>query len=217
MPVQLLMIQVRTIMMEELSELAPVADKVGDVEVSEGNIKAADGSVIAEATVDLAIRYAATTALATRVKGVTATSPDDGKSTYGRIQITLPEGWGPQGRTDDDDNPATPVVDDPATTDINEATDIIYTKYQSSEPNATYLSVDKSRAVDLAVGPDGKANDADRNPVALTATRDVDTTASNNTDTGWVIWVDVDNMARRQYVTLTINNLKAPELMITSY
>ena len=146
-----------------------VATKTGHVEIRPTSIPAED-------TVDLEIEYTATTALAIRDTGPpVATLAEDGKSTYGRIQITLPEGWGPQGYTDDDSNTA--VMDDPATTDINEATDIIYTQYQLDNPEATYLSTEESRAVQLAVGTDGDLEGPrpDRNPVALTATRDITT------------------------------------------
>ena len=185
----------------------------GDVATKTGHVEITPTSIPAEDTIDLEVEYTATTALAMRATGVGVTKYEDGKSTYGRIQITLPKGWGPQGYTDDGGDPG--VVDNMATTDIDEETDIIYTQPQSGEE--AYLSTEESSSVRLAVGTDGDLEGPrpDRNPVALTATRNVTLNGNGTdiaTDTGWVIWVDVDEMARWQYVTLTVNNLQAPVL-----
>jgi hypothetical protein len=56
-----------------------------------GEVTVSPGSVVAERTEDVKIRYTATNNLATPDPAATAT--DDMNSTYGRIQIMLPEGW----------------------------------------------------------------------------------------------------------------------------
>ena len=51
---------------------------------------------------------------------------------------------------------------------------------------------------------DGKANDENGNPFALTV--------SGTRAGGWIIWIDVDKMTSRQHATLTIKNLEVPKL-----
>ena len=87
-----------------------------------GEVTVSPGSVVAERTEDLKIRYTATNNLATRDPAATAT--DDMNSTYGRIQIALPEGWGP-------------VTDDGE----------IHLSRQTDNRDATYLELKKSSAV----------------------------------------------------------------------
>ncbi|RKU14344.1 hypothetical protein C6502_00555 [Candidatus Poribacteria bacterium] len=86
-----------------------------------GEVTVSPGSVVAERMEDLKIRYTATNNLATRDPAATAT--DDKSSTYGRIQIALPEGWGP---ADDGE---------------------IHLSRQTDNRNATYLEVKNSSAV----------------------------------------------------------------------
>ena len=163
-----------------------------------GDVVVSPESVSAEGTVDLTVRYTATNnnkGLAVPASGATAS--EDGKSTYGRIQITLPPTWGPRGTLTIGDQG--PVIGGPDGTESA----VIYEKRQP-EPQATYLSLVPSGGVILRKDG-GKANDADGNPVALTVTR--------ATDAGWVILIDVDKMTSRQHVTLTIKNLAVPELL----
>ena len=100
-----------------------------------GEVTVSPGSVVAEQAVDLKIRYTATNNLATRDPKATAT--DDMNSTYGRIQIKLPEGWGPA--TDDGE---------------------IHLSRQTDNRDATYLELKKSSAVILAGTPPGLTVDS---------------------------------------------------------
>ena len=86
-----------------------------------GSIIVTEGSVAAESMVDLKVRYIATDDLAMRDTDATAT--DDMDSTYGRIQITLPGGWGPESSSN------------------------IFLKRQTDDRDATYLSVAKTSSV----------------------------------------------------------------------
>ncbi len=93
-----------------------------------GEVAVTPGSVVAEATTDLKVRYTATNTLADPSDSDTATAGVQATS-FGRVQITLPVGWGP-------------------------ATDSgIHTKRQASDRDATYLNLRKSSgvtAVDLS-------------------------------------------------------------------
>ena len=86
-----------------------------------GNISVTEGSVAAESMENLKVRYIATDDLAT--PDPTATADDDMDSTYGRIQITLPQGWGPADSED------------------------IHLERQTNDRDATYLSVAKTSSV----------------------------------------------------------------------
>ena len=151
-----------------------VLESLGETTDTAGNVKVSPASVSAEGMVDLTVKYTATKHLAERNSKATAT--EDLDSTYGRIQITLPADWGPAGT--------------------------IYEKRQS-DPDATYLSLVPSGGVSLRKD-DGKANDANGNPFALTV--------GGTQATGWIIWIDVDRMTSRQHATLTIKNLEGPVL-----
>ena len=85
-----------------------------------GSVTVTPKEVFAESMVDLKVRYTATGTLA------------DGSSTYGRIRVQLPKGWGPEGDIE---------LERPVGT-----------------PNATYLSLAKSSGVTLKAvtgDPDG--------------------------------------------------------------
>ena len=104
-----------------------------------GEVVVTPGSMAAENTVDLKVRYTATNTLAdpsdsdTTTAGVQATS-------FGRVQITLPEGWGPA--TDDGE---------------------IYLARQTDNRDATYLSLRKSSGVThVALSEDSFELDGDR-------------------------------------------------------
>ena len=104
-----------------------------------GEVAVTPGSMAAENTVDLKVRYTATNTLAdpsdsdTVTAGVQATS-------FGRVQITLPEGWGPA--TDDGR---------------------IYLARQTDNRDATYLSLRKSSGVTyVALSEDSFEPDGDR-------------------------------------------------------
>ncbi len=91
-----------------------------------GEVTVSPGTVVAERTEDVKIRYTATNNLATRDPA--ATAADDKSSTYGRIQIKLPAGWGPAPNADGTDGE-------------------IHLSRQSSNRDATYLSWKQSSAV----------------------------------------------------------------------
>ena len=109
--------------------LAPLGGDAGTA----GYVKVSPPSVAAEGMVDLEVKYTATKHLAERKSG--ATTAEDGMSTYGRIQITLPPGWGP------DVMVATPPPG------------MIYEKPQS-DPKATSLDLDPSGGVTVRPGKD---------------------------------------------------------------
>ena len=88
-----------------------------------GGVAVSPGSVVAEQTADVKIRYTATNNLATPDPAATATDPMN--STYGRIQVTLPDGWGPA--TDDGE---------------------IFLSRQTDNRDATYLSLRTSSGVE---------------------------------------------------------------------
>ena len=87
-----------------------------------GEVAVTPGSMAAETTVDLKVRYTATNTLADPSDSDTVTAGVQPTS-FGRVQITLPEGWG-------------------AATDGG-----IYTERQASNRDATYLSLRKSSGV----------------------------------------------------------------------
>ena len=73
-----------------------------DDKQGEGKVKLLSKEVTAESTVDLQIRYTATSDLAVKDKGTTVTPvtpADNGNSTFGRVQFKLPPDWGPAGQT----------------------------------------------------------------------------------------------------------------------
>ena len=70
-------------------------DDLGGDDGSDGDVEILTPEVIAEDIVDLKIEYTATSDLAEIDPD--GTLADDGNSTYGRIQFTLPEDWGPRG------------------------------------------------------------------------------------------------------------------------
>ena len=178
-----------------VDELEPLDDPVGNVEVT-------PASVPAEGTVDLMVKYNATKGLAIRPSK--ATDAEDLDSTYGRIRITLPEGWGPDG--DGEDN-----LSDPNTVTTLTDNGMIYEKRQS-DSSKTYLSWTHSGGVVLRKD-DGKPNDAvTGNPFAISVIPTIDSDGGNVNDTGWQISIDVDKMVSRQHLTLTINNLEVPKL-----
>ena len=112
----------------------------------------------AEGTVDLMVKYTATKGLAIRPSK--ATDAEDLDSTYGRIQITLPEGWGPDGDGADD------KTDDPDAVNQDVDDGMIYEKRQS-DSSKTYLSWTHSGGVVLRKD-DGKPNDTvTGNPFAI--------------------------------------------------
>ena len=95
-----------------------------------GEVAVTPASVVAEATTDVKVRYTATNTLADSsdsdavTAGVQATS-------FGRVQITLPEGWGPAPNDDGSDGE-------------------IHLSRQTDNRNATYLSLRKSSGVTAA-------------------------------------------------------------------
>ncbi len=99
--------------------MADAAITINPVDLAKwGNIRVTPTAATANSVVDLMVRYTATNTLADS----TATTPS-----YGRIQITLPPGWGPN--------------------------DEIHLERQVGEPNATYLNLVKSGDVALAATP----------------------------------------------------------------
>ena len=164
----------------------------------EGEVTVRPEDVTAETIRDLEITYRATSPLAVSAKG--ATEAEDGQSSYGRIQITLPIGWGPDGSRDWEYNGHASLGAVNLAGAV--AGPIIHPKLQPDDPDATYLEIErKSSSVRLAEG-----NDADENPVGLIPQR------GTATDDPWIIWVDVDKMGTGQFVTLVVKNLAIPEL-----
>ena len=84
----------------------------------------------------------------------------------------------------------------------------IYETPQSG-PNATSLDLKYSGGVTIRPGrdpdPDNAGKFLDRTKAALTVIPPADLD-------GWKIQIDVDKMPSKQHLTLTIKNLKAPEL-----
>ena len=103
-----------------------------------GEVAVTPASVVAEATTDLKVRYTATNTLADPSDSDSVTAGVQGTS-FGRVQITLPEGW-------------------EAATDGG-----IYTERQAGDRDATYLSLRKSSGVTaVALSEDSFELDGDR-------------------------------------------------------
>ena len=104
-----------------------------------GEVAVTPASVVAEATTDdVKVRYTATNTLADPSDSDTATVGVQPTS-FGRVQITLPEGWGP------------------------ESVDDIYLTRQASNRTATYLSLRKSSGVTAVALSDASVElDGDR-------------------------------------------------------
>ena len=184
--------------------------KIGEVKIT--------STVTADSMVDLEIRYEATELHDLAAIGEVTYMVDDpsttdidesvntegekivtaNSSTYGRIQITLPAGWGP-------DNTAI---------DPNGITDTIHQDHVSGYPNATYLSYtikSSSAKIEVAEGnnADGDSKEDD-DKTAANDERGLD--VSGTQAAGWIITIDVDNLKNNHYVVLTINNLMIPAL-----
>ena len=172
---------------KELEELAATA----------GRVEVTPPSFSAEDTMDLTVEYTASKALA--VRHSKKDDYEDLDSTYGRIKIMLPVGWGPlvngpDGVLDDPTNATQPIDDE--------------TIYEKRESGATWLDLKPSGGVIVRPGKDLDPDNEGKflnTPASLTV---VDATETN----GWIILVDVDKMASRQNITLTIRDLKVPKL-----
>ena len=118
--------------MKELEELAYTA---GDVEVTP--------TFSAEGMEDLVVKYTASKGLAVRnSKAAKTDAAEDFDSTYGRIQITLPAGWGPDTDPENDGN----ITPPPEDAKIHET--------PQSGPNATSLHLKYSGGVTIRPGRD---------------------------------------------------------------
>ena len=157
-----------------------------------GKVSVTPAEVVGGDTVNLVIEYTSTDIIAREASG--ATTADDGMSFHGRIEVALPNGWGPV----PDSLHSLADFDDEDT-------------YQTFHSSARMCMRRVRRSVKFAKNPDGKER-VDGARVAL-STEYITTDVNNSTDDDhWVINIDVDEMTRNKTVTLTVYNLTVEEL-----
>ena len=112
----------------------------GDATTKIGRVTVTPKEVTAESMVDLVVKYVATKTLADPTADADTSSADTVEPTLGRIQVTLPDDWGPDGT-------ATPIAGR------------IFLARQPGDRNATYVTVTKSGGVKLTSTPLAIAGD----------------------------------------------------------